>query len=365
MAKQGNTLLIVLGGLALLFVLSFGYFLWQNQPKTNSSSKIESHPSTTTTWKTYNNPKLDFLVKHDSKITPNEIVIPGSIQQLALIAFGSVENSGFEIEVSTGDDVSYYKYQITDHMSEKIDQEETISVDKIPATKLTYRQIVSENKPAQSVSKVIVKNNSYDYIITALAKDIDQIISTIKFTGKIAEKGEGDSTSQVVSVPKTWKSFSSANSFKASGEVNYRVTLSLPPGFSFAVSGLDELIQNDSDATELWDYNNSISTNNGKNYYDGRSRREWYKNYLEGKFPNLVSPISGSIQTVVEHFFNNSSYLEVTVKTSSKTTEKHYLFVQNGILNILVPASKVSLDGNGQIPKYLDVIFSSLKVTLP
>ena len=90
-----------------------------------------------------------------------------------------MENNGFDIEISKGDSIDYYKNQITDHIAEKIDKEEKISINGLPATKLTYKQVIVIDK--FDISKVIVNKNNRDYIITALSSDIDQILSTFKF----------------------------------------------------------------------------------------------------------------------------------------------------------------------------------------
>ena len=130
----------------------------------------------TTKWKTYINNSFNFSVKYNPIFNPSEVV--GSVQQLALISFGSMKNNGFDIEVTTGDTIGYYKNRITDQ-GEKIDKEEKIIVNETAATKLTYKQIIVINK--FDVSKVIITKNNRDYIITALASDIDQILSTFKF----------------------------------------------------------------------------------------------------------------------------------------------------------------------------------------
>ncbi len=128
-------------------------------------------------WNTYKNDQYGFEVKYNPSVTPNEI---NSVQQLALIGFGSLKNNGFDIEVTTGDSLEYYKNQVTDHISSRIDKEENILVDGVAATKLTYQQVIVTDK--QDVSKVIIKHNGSDYIVTALSSDIDLILSTFKFT---------------------------------------------------------------------------------------------------------------------------------------------------------------------------------------
>lgn len=133
----------------------------------------------TANWKTYINNEFYFSIKYDPSFSPNQIA--ESVQQLALISFGSMKNNGFEIEISTGDNIDYYKNRIIDQ-GEKINKEEKITVDGVPATKLTYKQVIVINK--FDVSKVIITKNNRDYIITALTSDVDQILSTFKFIGE-------------------------------------------------------------------------------------------------------------------------------------------------------------------------------------
>lgn len=132
---------------------------------------------TTADWKTYINAKYGFSVRYDSNNQPVEIV--GTGQQLALISFGTKKNNGFDIEISTGDKLDYYKNQIIDHVTGTIDKEEKITVSGILGTKLTYQQVIVIDK--FDVSQVIINKNDRDFIITALASDIDSILSTFKF----------------------------------------------------------------------------------------------------------------------------------------------------------------------------------------
>lgn len=140
--------------------------------------------NSTSEWKLYTNNDFGFSLKYNPTITPNVLInnldkITGSGQQIALITFGLLKNNGFEVEITSGDNIEYYKNQIDEFIA-KIDKEEKIAVDGVTATKLTYKQVVVIDK--FNVSKVIVNKNNRDYLITALSSDIDQILSTFKFT---------------------------------------------------------------------------------------------------------------------------------------------------------------------------------------
>ncbi len=147
----------------------------------------------TADWETYTNTKYGFLIKYDPNNQPIEIA--GTGQQLALISFGTMKNNGFDIEISTGDTLEYYKNRIMDHVTGIIDKEEKITVAGIVGTKLTYKQVIVIDN--FDVSQVIINKNDRDYIITAFASDIDQILSTFKFVdqtcqynGKTYQNGE-------------------------------------------------------------------------------------------------------------------------------------------------------------------------------
>ena len=66
-----------------------------------------------------------------------------------------------------------------DHVTGKIDREEKVTIDGVVGVKLTYKQVVVIDK--LDVSQVIINKNNRDYIVRALATDINQILSTFKF----------------------------------------------------------------------------------------------------------------------------------------------------------------------------------------
>src|SRR3990172_4594972 len=127
--------------LALIVFAGIGFYAYKKRqirptPTPSSTPTVD----VTANWKTYVNKNFSFSVKYNPTFIPDEIT--GSVQQLALISFGTMKNNGFDVEVSTGDSIDYYKYQIIDHVTQKIDKEEKISVDGVAATKLTYKQVI-------------------------------------------------------------------------------------------------------------------------------------------------------------------------------------------------------------------------------
>ncbi len=159
-----------------------------------------------------------------------------------------------------------------------------------------------------------------------------------------------------VSIPSNWKSFTDQDF-----EFKTRVTLSLPPGYSFRFSGSEWTIMSDN-ADEIWDYRNSMFSGDSglKNYYDGSSRRSWYQRFLNDEFSaNTIKSAKATITSVTEHFFNSTSYLEIATKNSNGDTEKQYVFVENGLLHVIKASSgNISLS---KIPDAVDILFSSLK----
>lgn len=160
-------------------------------------------------------------------------------------------------------------------------------------------------------------------------------------------------TSAPITIPSTWKKFTATDS-----DFGVTTTMSLPTGYSFAFTGSEYTIQNDSDATELWGYTTSIfSGKDGiKNYYSGESRRVWYQNYLDGKF---ASPGSVQGSTKINSVTDKGSYLEVSI--TSYDTHINYLFVQNNIVHIIFPASEVAFKTTSSpIKQNMGIIVSSL-----
>lgn len=168
-----------------------------------------------------------------------------------------------------------------------------------------------------------------------------------------------------VLVPSTWKKYTSDDQ-----EFGIKTTMVMPPGYSFSFTGSESSIQNDSDATELWDYSTSVYGDNDgvlKNHYDGSSRRAWYEKRLsEGQSTD-------KILSVKEKPLNSSSYLEITVQTpayddqgvvSGTKNGIHYVYVQNGILHMITPISDKAYTSAAQIPANIEPILASLASVL-
>lgn len=168
-------------------------------------------------------------------------------------------------------------------------------------------------------------------------------------------------TTKPVSVPSTWKKYTSDDQ-----EFGVKTTMAMPPGYSFRFTGSESTIQNDSDATELWDYSSSVYRDNDgvlKNHFDGSSRRAWYEKRLAER------QSTDKIVGVKEKPLNSASYLEITVQTpayddhgvaSGTKNGLHYVYVQNGILHMISPASNKAFTTEAQIPDNIEPILASL-----
>lgn len=147
-----------------------------------------------------------------------------------------------------------------------------------------------------------------------------------------------------------------------------KTTMAMPPGYTFSFTGSEFTIQNN-DTTELWDYSSSIYRNNEgvlKNHYDGSSRRAWYQKRLSEK------QSTDKILKVTEKPLNGTSYLEIQVQTpaynnsgeiSGSKTGLHFIFVQNNILHMIIPASNKAYTAEAKIPNNIELILASLNST--
>lgn len=169
-------------------------------------------------------------------------------------------------------------------------------------------------------------------------------------------------TTKPISIPSNWKQYTATDP-----EFKIKTTMSMPPGFSFRFTGSEFTIQNDSDATELWDYSTSVfSGKDGlRNYYDGTSRRDWYERKLNGEFmiQEEYQKKRGDILSVNEKNIGAQSYLEILVQPISGNQETHYIFLEDGIVNIIKPASNEANSSNSKISNYIGTIFASLKAS--
>jgi len=168
-------------------------------------------------------------------------------------------------------------------------------------------------------------------------------------------------TTKNVTVPANWKQYTAEDP-----DFGVRTTMSMPPGYSFRFTGSEFTIQNDSDATELWNYSSSVYRDNDgilKNHYDGSSRRAWYEKYLAER------QSMDKIISVKEKSLNGTTYLEITVQTpsyddhgviSGTRNGMHYVYVQNNILHIISPASNKAYTSAAQIPGNIEAILASL-----
>lgn len=164
-----------------------------------------------------------------------------------------------------------------------------------------------------------------------------------------------------ISIPSNWKKYTAEDP-----DFGVRTTMFMPPGYSFRFTGSEFTIQNDSGATELWDYSSSVYRDNDgvlKNHYDGSSRRAWYEKRL------LERQSTDKIVSVKEKPLNASTYLEITIQTPSYDDHGvtsgtkngiHYVYVQNNILHMITPASNKAYTSSAQIPGNIEPILASL-----
>lgn len=180
-------------------------------------------------------------------------------------------------------------------------------------------------------------------------------------TNKPVITQKSSATTKPISIPSSWKKYTAEDP-----DFGIKTTMSMPPGYSFRFTSSEFTIQNDADATDLWDYSSSVyRDNNGvlKNHYDGGSRRAWYEKQLSERHK------TDKILSIKEKPSNDSTYLEITVQTpsyddrgvtSGTKNGLHYVYVQNNILHIITPASNKAYTSSTQIPSNIETILASL-----
>jgi hypothetical protein len=198
--------------------------------------------------------------------------------------------------------------------------------------------------------------------VTLEPKTTDQISPSVNPTSNVIQPTQNPTaSSNIVVIPSNWKQFTATDP-----DFELKSTMSMPPGYSFRFTGSEFTIQNDSDATELWDYSSSVYRDNDgvlKNHYDGSSRRLWYEKHLS------VRQSMDKIVNVTEMPLNSTTYLEITVQapayddhgvTSGTKNGTHYVYVQNNILHMITPASNKAYTSAAQIPNNIEPILASL-----
>ncbi|MCX6791756.1 MAG: hypothetical protein NT149_01830 [Candidatus Gottesmanbacteria bacterium] len=199
-------------------------------------------------------------------------------------------------------------------------------------------------------------------LVTPEPTATDQTSPSVNPTSNVNQPTQKPTASnKTVIVPSNWKQFTATDT-----DFGVKTTISMPPGYSFRFTGSEFTIQNDSDATELWDYSSSVYRDNDgvlKNHYDGSSRRAWYEKRLSER------QSTDKIISVKEIPLNSFTYLELTVQTpsyddhgvvSGTKNGMHYVYVQNNILHMITPVSNKAYTSAAQIPNNIEPILASL-----
>lgn len=348
---------LILIGLGVLFVLGLGgtYVLgMRNQPAqiqstispTLSQQKVAD---SSVEWKTFTKTKDGYSIQY-----------PDSLRYV-----GNSGGIGPSDEWESKDrryNISVQLFSVRDYPSsfnlpkDIIKSDETITI-----SGQSVRKVTKEIPTGMTIDIGPIKHKNSAYFLHYFGTKghessgisiFDQMILTFKF---IDQKQAGTVSQPVI--PPDWKQFTDED-----WQFGAKATMSLPPGFSFKFSGSEFSIQKDSDASEVWDYVTSISNDeSGKStdFYNGESRRVWYQEYLKGKYGGAVRNPDIAIVSTKEY----SGYLEIIVSGMSSNNESHYLFVKNGIMNIIRPVSSVAYSSDAVIKKNIAAIISSVSVT--
>lgn len=380
MLKQTDKAVLFLAGAIILVGVSITAFLYgksSTSPLTSqeASSDTQSHFPTsdeTAGWKTYINNKCQYEIKYPPtwqlSAEPEDAVVGAAVLYPYEIGSGITPPSDwFKVQIGCATkNSSQAPQQIVASLNSRNDGSGVPEITNLHQTTvndlLAFEQIIHP-KVGPTVLDYIVFPNNTKYIDIAFTPSettavttIDQILSTFKFN----EQTGSINPIKAMTIPSDWKKFTATDQ-----EFKVSTTMSLPSGLSFRFTGSEFTIQNDSDATEIWEYFTSV-LDSTTNYYKGESRRVWYQNYLQGKVVKFSDvhefKTKGTITAASEHSIGSTSYLEVTVQPNYGKSEKHYLYVQNGILNIIKPSSEKANSDQAVLPQNMGTILYSLSV---
>lgn len=185
--------LITLAILVLFTAVYAGIYLYLGSQldqisKSNQTAitpQLSLAPDPTANWKTYRNEEYGFETKYHPESSPNENVgneTSGQFTYLLLIRFGTNPIKfphGYEFRINR-QSLDDYRSELIGHTTDKIDSEEEILVNGNTWTKINYEVFVTTDYAP--ITTAITNHAGYSYAITSSSLDIDQILSTFKFT---------------------------------------------------------------------------------------------------------------------------------------------------------------------------------------
>ncbi len=361
--ESGSKTKFILGFVCALLLLVVGggvYYFMGNQQTGNSnqlttiSQTVQPTIDPTANWKTYENEKYKMQFKYPSSWQVLYDKQPDPTGNPSKYSIVLQNNNETALSVTLLKSNQYKTFESLSRINNlpsgpaSITSREEIRVNGIKALS------VNQNDGHEGVILLDSNQNLITFEVNSSDRPIlDQILSTFKFTD--SDQAPNQSSSGKAVDTSNWKSFTAEDM-----DFGVKTTLKLPPGYSFSFTGSEFMIQDDSNFSELWEYATSITTN-GVNTYSNQSRRVWYEQYLQGQHGGAAGR-DAKIISAAERSYNAISYLEAVVSVIGKN-QTHYLYVQNGIFNIISPSSEAAHLPNSVIAKNIGPILQSLSVS--
>ena len=364
--KQKKTLLIALGFILLSLAVAFlagGYFLGKYQSTKKLAAVTTTVDPTQTysveNWKRYRNEDYSFeLMYPDIWVTER---LKGDEQNAIKIALVPPQTSQEQLDQGEYIQVDVQKCKSVSCTEElnrfnDLKNRKTLPTSYQEADKKTtsetFRVVSGTSSTGEFSESAYFFTNGEFFLLSVGNKKLEKIYNDILRTFKFIGSVQGNKYGLIDT--SNWKIYTAEDP-----EFGIKTSLKLPPGFSFSFSGSEFIIQDNNDDAEVWRYTTSITADGG-NTYSGQSKKVWYEEYLQGKHGG-VSVAHKNLVDTVDRNYNNTSYIEASVNEGAMNV-RHFLYVKNGILNIIVPSSNVAYYDSAVIANNIGPIIESINV---
>jgi len=218
-----NSLVLIMSILLIVTVAIAGLFYFQIQKLSKELSKYQIQPSSTPTatadptadWKTYTNDEYRIEIKYYPESTPYELVgntETGQFTYLYQVNFGMNPLKsiyGYSLVIRQKQTIENYRTELIGHITDKIDSEEDTTINGNTWKKINYQMFLTTDYVPMTMA--YINHSKYDFVVTASALDIDQILSTFKFLETTSQNDKNLTKEECARQGGIWKQWGKLN----------------------------------------------------------------------------------------------------------------------------------------------------------